>query len=202
VTARQPPSPIRTPRLAVRCWEPADAPLLQQAIDASLDDLRAWMPWAWAEPTPLEEKVARLGSFRDAFHQGRDFVYGIFSPDEREVVGGCGLHTRLGADALEIGYWIRSSHVGRGLATEAAAALTAVAFRVAGVDRVEIHVDPANTASLPIPEKLGFAREALLRRRLPPVNGDGPLRDVVIFTLFADEFEGTLAAEAVLELPG
>ena len=199
---RQPPSPIRTPRLVVRCWEPADAPLLQEAIDTSLDDLRAWMPWAWAEPTPLEEKVARLRSFRDAFHDCRDYVYGIFSRDEREVVGGCGLHTRLGAGALEIGYWIRSSRVGQGLATEAVAALTAVAFGVVGVDRVEIHVDPANTASLRIPEKLGFAREALLRRRLPPVTRDGPLRDVVVFTLFADEFEGTLAADAVLELPG
>ncbi len=197
---RQPPPLLRTPRLVVRCWEPADAPLLQEAIDASLDDLRAWMPWAWAEPTPLEEKVARLQSFRDAFDDGLDYVYGIFSPDEQEVIGGCGLHTRVGADALEIGYWIRSSHVGRGLATEAAAALTVVAFRVAGADRVEIHVDPANTASLRIPEKLGFAREALLRRRLPSVSSHGPRRDVVIFTLFADELEGSPVAGAVYEL--
>jgi RimJ/RimL family protein N-acetyltransferase len=186
----------------LRCWEPADAPLLREAIDTSLEQLRAWMPWAWDEPTPVEQKTDLLRSFREAFRGGRDFVYGIFSSDEQEVIGGCGLHTRVGDDAFEIGYWIRSSRVGQGLATEAAGALTAAAFRVAGADRVEIHVDPANTASLRIPEKLGFAREAYLRRRLPSVTGKGPPRDVVIFTLFADELEGTRAAETALELPG
>jgi RimJ/RimL family protein N-acetyltransferase len=195
--ARRPPPSIRTERLVVRCWEPADAPQLQEAIASSLEHLRPWMPWAWDEPTPLREKVAILQSFHDAFREGRDYVYGIFSADELEVVGGTGLHTRVGDGAFEIGYWIRSSRTGQGFATEAVAALTAVALTVCGADRVEIHVDPANTASLRIPEKLGFAREAVLRRRLPPVGGRGAPRDVAVFTLFADELQGTPVAGAV-----
>jgi RimJ/RimL family protein N-acetyltransferase len=185
-----PPYRIVTERLVLRCWEPSDAPRLKDAIDASLDELRPWMPWARSEPQELSEKVALLRRFRGQFDLGTDFVMGIFDRDERDVVGGTGLHTRRGADALEIGYWIRTSHVGRGLATESTASLARVALEVCGVDRVEIRVDPSNEASLAIPQKLGFAEEGMLRRRLPP-DEHGVPRDVIVFSLFRDGFAGS-----------
>jgi RimJ/RimL family protein N-acetyltransferase len=193
-----PPYRIVTERLVLRCWEPSDAQLLKDAIDSSLDHLRPWMPWAREEPQSLEDKVNLLRKFRGSFDLGQDFVYGIFTSDEAEVVGGTGLHTRLGAGALEIGYWIRESRVGAGLATEATAALTRAAFEICGVDRVEIRVEPSNEPSVTVPKKLGFAEEARLRRRLPAAEGGEP-RDAVIFTLFADEFGGSPAASAQLE---
>ena len=194
----EPPYVIRTPRLVLRCWQPADAPLLKDALDTSLDHLRPWMPWAASEPQPLDEKVELLRLFRGQFDLGQDFVYGIFSADESEVVGGTGLHTRIGEAALEIGYWIRASRVGEGLATETAAALTRVAFEVCDVDRVEIRVDPENVRSLAVPRKLGFVQEATLRRRLPPKHGERGLRDVIVFALFRDELAGSPAASIEL----
>ena len=193
-----PPYRVVTERLVLRCWEPRDAPLLKDALDSSLDHLRPWMPWAHEEPQSLEEKVKLLRKFRGSFDLGQDFVYGIFTSDEAEAVGGTGLHTRVGAGALEIGYWIRESRVRAGLATEAAAALTRVAFEICGVDRVEIRVDPANEASMAIPKKLGFTEEARLRRRLPVEEGGEP-RDAVIFTVFRDQFADTPASSAPLE---
>ncbi len=181
-----------------RCWEPRDAPLLKEAVDSSLDDLRQWMPWARNEPQTLEEKVQLLRRFRGQFDLGETFVYGLFSSDESEVVGGSGLHTRAGEGAFEIGYWIRSSRAGQGLATGVTAALTRVGFEVCEVDRIEIHCEPANERSMRIPRKLGYAEEARLRRRLyaPP---DGEPRDVVVFSLFRDTYAGTPAASAELE---
>ena len=155
------------------------------------------MPWAHEEPKPLADRIELLRTFRGRFDLGEDFVYGVFDAEEREVVGGSGLHTRVGAGALEIGYWIRASHVGRGYARETTAALTTVACRVCGVDRVEIHVDPANVASLRIPRALGFTEEGTLRRRLPSI--DGPQRDSVVFTLLADELEGSPAARVAVD---
>jgi len=193
-----PPYRIVAERTVIRCWDPRDAPLLKEAVDSSLEHLRPWMAWAEAEPQPLEEKTALLRRFRGQFDLGRDFVYGILSGEEREVVGGTGLHKRVGEDALEIGYWIRASRIGNGLATEVTAALTRVAFELCGVDRVDIRIDPANAASLAIPRKLGFAEEATLRRRLPP-HEDGIRRDVVLFTLFTEDFAGTPAASARIE---
>ena len=156
------------------------------------------MPWAAEEPQPIEQKAELLRTFRGRFDLGEDFVYGVFTRDEREVVGGSGLHTRVGPGALEIGYWLRASRVGNGFVREAAAALTLVAFRVCGVDRVEIHVDPSNERSLRIPRALGFEEEAILRRRLPAGEGEAP-RDSVVFALFADGLAGSPVADADLE---
>jgi RimJ/RimL family protein N-acetyltransferase len=191
-----PPYRIVTERLVLRCWNPRDAPLLKEAVDSSLDSLRAWMPWASDEPTSLEEKGQLLRRFRGRFDLGQDFVYGIFDPEEAEVVGGTGLHTRAGDDALEIGYWIRDSRVGNGYATEVTAALTRVAFELCEVERVEIRVDPANTASLAIPRRLGYGEEATLRRRLQ--GADGAAADVTVFSLFPEELAATPSAEAAV----
>jgi RimJ/RimL family protein N-acetyltransferase len=190
-----PPYRIVTERLVLRCWDPRDAPLLKEAIDASIDHLVPWMPWAAHEPQPLAEKVALLREFRGRFDLGQDFTYGIFDRKEVEVVGGTGLHTRAGAAAFEIGYWIGAARAGHGLGTEAIAALTRAAFELTDVERLEIRCDPANERSRAIPRKLGYREEAKLRRRLhyPEV------RDVVLYTLFRDELGASPAARATIQ---
>jgi RimJ/RimL family protein N-acetyltransferase len=162
-------------------------------VTSSLGHLRPWMPWSHAEPMALDDRIELLRGFRSAFDRDEDYVYGVFEPDGVTVAGGSGLHTRLGDDALEIGYWIREDAAGQGLATELSAALTAAAFGLAGVERVEIHVDPANAASCRVAEKLGFAREATRIGQLPPLVPDGPQRDEVVFAMTADELAGSPA---------
>ena len=125
---------IITPRLVVRCWEPTDAPLMKAAIDSSVEHLLPWMPWASAEPEELQKKIDLLRHFRGQFDLGVDFVYGIFDRDETAVIGGTGLHTRVGEGAREIGYWIRLEEIGKGYATEAA---RAVLSRAPGLDVVD-----------------------------------------------------------------
>jgi RimJ/RimL family protein N-acetyltransferase len=193
-----PPYRIETERLVLRVWDPAEAPELAAAVESSLDHLRPWMPWAHAYPQPLAETVALLRTFRGRFDLGKDFAYGIFSRDESEVLGGTGLHRR-DEGSLEIGYWIRTDHAGQGLGTEAAAALTRVAFELCGVERVDIRCDPANAASRAIPRKLGYTEEATLRRRLHGPEGDPRRRDAVMYSMFAEELEGSAASTARFE---
>lgn len=183
----------------MRCWEPTDAPRLKQAVDASVEHLRPWMPWAHRDPEPLAAKVDLLRRFRGQFDLDQDFVYGIFTRDESAVAGGTGLHTRRGPGIFEIGYWIAGELTGRGLATESSAALTRVAFEACGAERVEIRVDPANAASLAIPRKLGFVEEGTLRRVLDDADGKPRRRDAVVFALIRDEFGGSPAAAAMVE---
>jgi RimJ/RimL family protein N-acetyltransferase len=189
-----PPAPYRieTERLVIRCYEPRDAPLAKDAIDSSLEHLRAWMPWVEHEPQTLEEKTDLLKAFRAQFDASENFVMGIFSADETEQVGGSGLHPRVEPGGLEIGYFIRASATRQGFVTESTAALTRVGFEICEADRIEIRIDPENEASKGIPRKLGYTEEATLRRRLPGRAG-GPLRDVTIFTLFREDFDPALA---------
>ena len=182
----------------MRSWEPRDAPLLKEAVDSSLDHLRPWMPWAHAEPQPLPTKVDLLRTFRGNFDLGQDYVYGIFSADESEVVGGTGLHRRSFEGVLEIGYWIRASRAGQGLGTEATAAVARVGFEVAGAERIEIRVARENTVSLAIPRKLGFVEEGTLRRFLHGPDGTPLQRDAVVFALLREELAGSPVASAEL----
>ncbi|HEY7259818.1 MAG TPA: GNAT family N-acetyltransferase [Gaiellales bacterium] len=183
--SRGPAYRIVTPRLVIRCWDPRDAPLLKEAIDSSLDHLRPWMPWARHEPQTLAEKVELLREFRGQFDLGSDTVYAIFDASEERVLGGTGLHPRIGPDGLEIGYWIRADSVGRGIATESTAALTRVAFEVADVGRVEIHCAAQNEASAAIPRKLGYSLQ-------------DPAGDDLVFALTAAEFPASPAVRAPL----
>lgn len=185
---------IETPRLVIRCWTPADAGLLQTAIVESIAHLRPWMPWVQQEPEELDAKTERLRRFRGAFDLGQDFVYGIFDPTETTVLGGTGLHTRAGEGAREIGYWIHVAHVRKGYATEAAMALTRVAFEIDGVERVEIKCDPRNTASARVPERIGFGLESIRKR--DSVGVDGELHDTMVWGMSAERFSTSRAKAA------
>jgi RimJ/RimL family protein N-acetyltransferase len=156
---------IETTRLVVRCYQPSDVLLLAESVGESVEHLKPWLPWAHNEPEPIEVKAERLKRFRGLFDLGQDFVYGIFNPEETKLMGGTGLHTRLGDDQLEIGYWIHKDYIRQGLVTETTAALVKVAFELVHVHRLEIHCHPENVASAAVPRKLGFSHEATLRAK-------------------------------------
>lgn len=193
------PAPYRlvSERLELRCWDPAEAAQCKAAIDANLEHLREFMPWAHDEPTPVAEMAERLRGFRASFDRDDDYIYAIWL--HGEVAGGCGLHRRVGPGALEIGYWIDRERTRHGLGTEMASALIRAAFDAGKVERVEIHADPRNTASLGIPRKLGLVEEATLRRRLPPCPPNAPRGDVTIFSLLEEEFRASPLAAFPVE---
>jgi len=144
------------------------------------------MPWASDEPEELQVKIDRIRMFRGEFDLNRNYIYGIFDPEENFLIGGCGLHPRIGLNALEIGYWIHANHIRKGYGTEITAALTRIAFEVEKVKRVEIHCDPKNIGSASIPKKLGYTHEATLKHRT--LNHKGEPIDSMIWTIFYDEF--------------
>ncbi|MGG6268711.1 GNAT family N-acetyltransferase [Leptolyngbya sp. AN03gr2] len=187
---------IETQRLVLRCWSPTDAPLLNSAVDESLDHLRPWMPWAHDEPQPLQQKVNLLRRFRSQFDRSEDFPYGVFSLDERSVLGGGALH-QIDKDVFAIGYWIHVKHIGQGLATEVAAALTKIAFEIEQVDRVEIHCDPKNSRSASVPRKLEFTHEATLRRRVE--DHQHQKQDKMIWSIFTETYPNSPAAQAQIK---
>src|SRR5580765_6865000 len=156
---------METERLVLRCWEPADADALDDAVAESIEELRPWMQWA-ADPD-VEPTAEVLRRFRGAFDLGQEFVLGLFS-HAGEVLGGSGLHTRLDGGVLEIGYWVRTSRVGQGLATEAARVLTRVGIERCLAARMDIQVEPGNAASLAVARQLGYDEVGLLRHQLPP----------------------------------
>ena len=124
---------------------------------------------------PLRSRTERqpagappLAPCRAAWHRGagrRRFHYLAAARDGGAILGRFGLHRRIGAGALELGYWLRPDAVGRGCASACTRALTAVALSLPDVERVEIHCDEATVRSRRVPRAAGY--------RLDRIEADG-----------------------------
>ncbi len=141
--------------IVLRRPDPQQAAAVVEAVNESLDHLRPWMAWA-QQPAELEPTAVRLALAAEAFDLGGDATWTIFDVATEQVIGACGLHDRVGAGGRDVGYWVRVGWTGRGVASAAAAAVTAVAFEVLGLDRVEVRCDESNERSAAVPRRLGF----------------------------------------------
>ena len=132
---------------------------LHAAIEESRDHLRSWM--VWADQTRSDTEMF-LSGVATSWDTGSEHNYLIVDAADGAVVGGCGLHERLGPEALEIGYWRRAGVEGRGVVTAAARALTAAAFTLPPIERVEIHCDEANVASAAVARRAGYRLDRIV----------------------------------------
>jgi RimJ/RimL family protein N-acetyltransferase len=88
----------------------------------------------------------------------------------------------------EIGWALHPGYHGRGLATEAARELLALAFADLGMHRVFAQLDPRNAASARLCERLGMRREAYFREDLW---FKGEWGDTAVYALLAAEWHAT-----------
>ncbi len=148
---------IVTERLVIRPISQEMAPDIFAAVVSSADDISRWM--AWADGITYEDEVAFVDSAVTGWDQGVMWAF-TFWQDER-LIGGVGLnrHGMAYLRRAELGYWIRTEAAGRGLTTEAAAAVVEFGFRVLGLHRLELHASPGNSASHRVAEKVGFSKE-------------------------------------------
>ncbi|MBV8125375.1 MAG: GNAT family N-acetyltransferase [Burkholderiaceae bacterium] len=167
------PELVQTPRLVIAMPRAGDGQALNAAVCESLDDLKPWMPWAQVAPTSEQsEGVARRMQAR--FMLREDLAYYLFERlgdssgasggGKGRLLGGVGLHRfDWVLRRFEIGYWLRSSAQGRGLAVEAVNAISELAFTRFRARRVEIRMDQDNQRSRAVAERCGFELEGVLR---------------------------------------
>ena len=159
--------------VTLRRFRADDRDALFQTVTESLDHLRPWMPWAAGySRASAEEYLA--GSIK-SWDEGTEYNYAIViaNPDGSALAGVAGLMARIGPGGLEIGYWVHRACARRGLATAATVALVEQAFRLPGVNRVEIVHDELNVASAAIPRKLGFTEVGRRPLDVRPPAGSG-----------------------------
>ncbi len=155
--------------VTLRRWRPDDLEAVFQAVTDSAGHLRPWLSWA-ADYRRESAREFLAKTARD-WADGTAYDYAITTGGA--LAGGIGLMARIGPGGLEIGYWVHQAYTRRGLATAAAAALVEQAFRLPGVDRVEIVHEELNVASGGVPRKLGFTEVEPRLLEIPAPAGTG-----------------------------
>jgi RimJ/RimL family protein N-acetyltransferase len=138
---------LRTERLELRPLEAGDAALLALLYDDAERELAK----------AVEAREAGLGWWV-ALEAGEPVAVVEVGP------AGPGL-TGIAADEAEIGWFVDERARGRGIATEAAAAVARHALDELAVPWLVAYVRPANTASLRVAAKLGMRDEGRGRTR-------------------------------------
>jgi RimJ/RimL family protein N-acetyltransferase len=133
------------------------------AIEASLPELRAFMPWAHL-PLTREGQYRVFATFLADWWAGHQYVAALRGR-QRELLGGIGLHPRtpLNPRALEVGYWSSTPHAGRGNVALAVRVMTVLAIDRFDCDRLQVLHDEANARSRRVVERCGFTLEGVVR---------------------------------------
>ena len=163
--SESPPERIDLGEVLLRRVRTNDAALLADSIAANLTWLSPWMVWAVPLAGTVEEQRRRIPVCLAQWNDGTSYQYLAVHSQTGAHLGSFGLERRIGPGAIEIGYWLAENAIGRGYATAAVRALTAVALGLTDVERVEIHHDQANERSGRIPQRLGY--------RLDRIEADG-----------------------------
>ena len=164
----------------IRPYQPDDAEALWQAVQESVAEVQPWLSWChpgysradaadWAE---AQARLAAAGS--------RELAFAIVGQDGR-FLGGCGVNQVNGVHRFgNLGYWVRTSATGHGVATEAVRQTADRTFRHTDLVRLEIVCAVDNLRSQRVAARAGAVREGVLRSRLEL---HGRWVDAVMFSL-------------------
>lgn len=152
--------------LLLRPWRPEDAHALQAAVQESLETVGRWLPWCHAG-YDVDEAQAWIAHCREGWAADEHFAFGIFERDSGTLLGSVGLNqrNRMHRNAA-LGYWVRQSRQGQGIAWRAARLAARFGFEALGLVRIEIVALPDNHASRRTAEKAGARFEAIARQRI------------------------------------
>ena len=143
-----------------------DIPLLFEAARESTNEMFAWVSWCHPNYT-LEESRSFVLSSETAWNQKTGFGFAVFDVSSSLFLGGVGLSQfNRKNNFANLGYWVRSSQTGRGVATAATLLAAEFGFEDLGLNRIEILIAIGNVASRRVAEKAGAKKEGILRSRL------------------------------------
>lgn len=171
----------------MRAPSPGDYEAWRDLRDASRAFLTPWEPSWTADELSRSAYLARLARYRADTAERSGFTFFLFDRSRGELTGGITLgQIRRGvAQHGTLGYWMGERFSGAGRMREAVELISAFAFDVENLHRLEAACLPANQRSTALLERIGFRREGLLRKYLKIA---GTFEDHALYALLAEEW--------------
>lgn len=151
-----------TPRLCLRQFRPDDADAMH-ACFASDEAMRFWNQPVYTRRSETERAVRSFIECTPAYYR----FWAVADAATDRCLGLVNYHDgHIRSRRVSIGYIIDPAYYRQGIAAEAVSAMLDFCFGEFGLHRAQAFIDPGNTASIALIEKLGFRREGLLRDNL------------------------------------
>jgi len=152
--------------VTLRPFEFGEENELHKAVHESLTELKPWMSWANEEYTSA---VAAnfIAITRAQWSSGGMYAFAISDTENRKILGGCSLsHIHPVYHFCNLGYWVRTSRHGDGIAGRATKLIAQFAFEKVKLIRAEIVIAVGNDYSKRVAEKVGAHYEGILLNRM------------------------------------
>lgn len=162
-------------KVLLRPWTPDDAESVYVACQDP--DIQRWVPVP--SPYALSDAVEYVTTTAPAAWPDGGAVFAVVELATDQMSGAIGVQ-RLDDGVAHVGYWTRREARGKGLTAEALRLITTWFLHEGEAARVELVVEPDNSASIRVAEAAGFTREGVLRRRL---DLRGRRVDVVMYSM-------------------
>lgn len=177
------PFTLTTARLALRFLRDEDAAALYP-IYSDTEAMAYWSTAPWTDPAQAAAFVADTLANYD---KGTALCLAITLAETGELVGVCKLYAFSRQNRrCDIGYMLGRAHWGKGYMQEALPALIRHAFGPLELRRIEADIDPRNSGSARLLERLHFRHEGHMRERWIV---DGQVCDTDFYGLLRSDWE-------------
>lgn len=150
----------------LRPFQVEDVDSLHRAARESLTELKPWMSWAHDEYS-RDEAENFIKITRARWEERALFAFAIVDANNGDILGGCSLSNKHPVyHYCNVGYWVRTSRQGGGIAGRAAKLAVRYGFEHAGIIRAEIVMALENVKSRRVAEKINAHYEGILLNRM------------------------------------
>jgi ribosomal-protein-serine acetyltransferase len=151
--------------ISIRPYRIEDVADLYQAAVESTAEVYPWLPWCHPG-YEMADATGWVPGQINRWSTGEEHQFVIQAADGR-YLGGCGINGLNEEHGYaNLGYWVRTSAMGQGVAPQAVRQLRDWAFGHTSLVRLEIVVAVGNTRSARVAEKAGAKFEGVLRSRI------------------------------------
>ena len=149
-------------RISVRKYRPGDELSLYEAVRESIPELTRW---GFYHPGfTLEDAADDVASRIATWTAGTAYTFLVEELPDPVLVGNCRIEElELDRNHAALGWWVRTSRTGRGLATAAARLVAQAAFEDLPVSSLSIYTRAENLASRRVAEKIGAVLQQVKR---------------------------------------
>jgi ribosomal-protein-serine acetyltransferase len=151
--------------IIIRPCQPEDADVICEGVRETMHEMLKWAPWCHPDYA-ISDCKSWLDSRDQMWSEGIEYDFVVFDTKDDTFLGGCAVdQINRKHNFANLGYWVRTSQEGKGIATAAVKLISRFGFETLGFTRLEVVAAVQNKASQRVAEKAGAVREGIHRNR-------------------------------------